>query len=217
MDHASSTTGDGIFTSTSQIALNLGFCVPLSTDGVIAQHCDKWIGCPVTSSRPTHPCCYGQFGVTNATSGYWYWFFNPDGGYTRRILLTHANPGTVTGAPANIRASFLRLSDMVSQPLPYFTNLNVRVRRQVAGVVGAFGPACRFRLDPPCSTTQLTVVADPVVSCGATGLTRSNTIYATTVAGANLYQFEFSRPGYTRRITSPTRAQVLNFVTFPCS
>ncbi|MBL7985406.1 MAG: hypothetical protein JNM91_10430, partial [Flavobacteriales bacterium] len=111
--------GDGVFTTLSQIALNLGFCVPLSTDGVIAQHCDKvdWLPGDIIQAQPI-PAVTAQFGVTNATSGYWYWFFNPDGGYTRRILLTHANPGTVNTVSAPIRASYLRLSDMVSQPLP---------------------------------------------------------------------------------------------------
>ena len=155
--------GDGIFTSTSQIASNLGFCVPISADVVIPSHCDKINWLPTDIIQATaNPAVTGQFGVTNSTSGYWFWFFNPDGGYTRRILQTHAAPGSVTGAPANVRSSYLRLSDIVTQPIPFFTNLNVRVRTQVAGVVGAFGPACRFKVDPPCATTQLTNLADPV-------------------------------------------------------
>ncbi|MBL0043762.1 MAG: T9SS type A sorting domain-containing protein [Flavobacteriales bacterium] len=208
--------GDGIFTSTSQIASNLGFCVPISADVVIPSHCDKINWLPTDIIQATaNPAVTGQFGVTNSTSGYWFWFFNPDGGYTRRILQTHAAPGSVTGAPANVRSSYLRLSDIVTQPIPFFTNLNVRVRTQVAGVVGAFGPACRFKVDPPCATTQLTNLADPVVSCGATGLTLSSTIYAANVVGATKYQFEFTRPGYLRRIANSTRSTILGFTTLP--
>ena len=121
----------------------------------------------------------------------------------------------MTGAPPNIRASYLRLSDLVTQPIPFFTNLNVRIRTRVAGVDGAFGPACRFKVDPPCATTQLTVVADPLISCGASGLTLSSTIHASNVVGANRYQFEFSRPGYLRRIAQPTRSTTLGFLTLP--
>ena len=209
-------SGDGIFTSTSTIANNLGFCVPLGNDAVLAAQCDKndWLPNDIIQAV-VNPAVTGQYGVSNANSGYQFWFFNPDGGYSRRVTQTHAAPGPVSGPPANIRSSYLRLSSMVTQPVPFYTNLNVRIRTQVAGVFSEFGPACRFRLDPPCTTTQLTTVADPVASCGATALTLTSTIYATTVNGATTYQFEFSKPGYLRRIASGTRSVALGFVTNP--
>jgi Secretion system C-terminal sorting domain len=154
--------------------------------------------------------------VNNANSGYQFWFFNPDGGYTRRLLQTHAVPGTFTGAPANIRASYLKLNSIVTTPLPVGTLLNVRVRRQVNGVYSEFGPACRFKIPAQvCQTTQLTTTATPVVSCGATVLLGS-TIYATPVAGANYYRFSFSRLGYARNAGSATNSLVLaNWSTLP--
>ena len=208
--------GDGIFTFTSQISNNLGFCVPVGTNSVIPAHCDKanWLPNEVIQAQ-VNAAVTAQFGVTNSTSGYQFWFFSPDGGYTRRVLQTHASPGVVTGAPANVRAAYLDLSSIITSPLPLYTNLNVRIRVQIAGVYSEWGPACRFRIDPPCATTQLTTSANPVVSCGAVGLTFGSTIYANNVAGANRYQFEFSRPGYLRRIASTTRSQVLNWVTNP--
>ena len=54
-----------------------------------------------------------------------------------------------------------------------------------------------------------------MVSCGATGLTLSSTIYATAVAGATTYQFEFSKPGYLRRIAVASRQVALSFTTNP--
>ena len=209
-------SGDGIFTFTSQISNNLGFCVPVGTNSVIPAHCDKanWLPNEVIQAQ-VNAAVTAQFGVTNSTSGYQFWFFSPDGGYTRRVLQTHASPGVVTGAPANVRAAYLDLSSLTTSPLPLYTNLNVRIRVQIAGVYSEWGPACRFRIDPPCATTQLTTSANPVVSCGATGLTLTSTVYANNVAGANRYQFEFSRPGYLRRIASTTRSQVLNWVTNP--
>ena len=209
-------SGDGIFASTSQISGHLGFCVPVGTDKVIPAHCDKddWTIEGIIQSQ-TNPAVTGQFGITNATSGYQFWFLNPDGGYNRRISQTHAAPGSVTGVPANQRAAYLRLSSIVSFPLPAYTNLNVRVRTQVAGVFSEWGPACRFALNPPCATTQLTTLASPVVSCGAENLALNSQIYATAVPGANMYQFEFTKPGYLRRIALPNRSTYLNFVTYP--
>ena len=208
--------GDGIFASLSQVSGNLGFCLPLGTDKVIPAHCDKndWTIVDIIQAQ-INPAVTAQYGVTNATSGYQFWFFNPDGGYNRRIAQTHAAPGTVTGVSANQRAAFLKLNAMVSYPLPAYTNLNVRVRTQVAGVFSEWGPACRFALNPPCATTQLTTLASPVVSCGATGLALTSRIYATAVPGANLYQFEFTKPGYLRRIAQTDRSTLLNFVTYP--
>ena len=206
---------DGVFTDLSQIAGNLGFCVPIGANELVASSCDRtdWMPTDIIQAQPD-PAVTAQYGITNSTSGYQFWFFNPDGGYTRRIALTHAAPGITTG-PANIRASYLKLNSLVTLPLPAYTNLNVRVRTQVAGVYNQFGPACRFRLDPPCTTTQLTTTANPVVSCGATGLSFASYIYANNVVGATTYQFEFSRPGYLRRITSNTRQRQLTWVTLP--
>ena len=209
-------SGDGVFASVSQISGHLGFCVPLGTDKVIPAHCDKddWTLADIIQSQ-LNSAVTAQYGITNATSGYQFWFTNPDGGYNRRISQTHAAPGSVSGAPANQRAAYLKLSAIVSYPLPAYTNLNVRVRTQVAGVFSEWGPACRFALNPPCATTQLTTTASPVVSCGATGLLLSSRIYATAVPGANLYQFEFTKPGYLRRIEFADRSTLLNFVTYP--
>jgi predicted RNA-binding protein with TRAM domain len=63
----------------------------------------------------------------------------------------------------------------------------------------------------PCAPTQLTVAADPFVSCGATGLLLDGTsvIAATEVPGANKYQFRFRRGSYTRYIAVTTRSFAL--------
>jgi hypothetical protein len=161
-----------------------------------------------------------QFGVHNANSGYQYWVTNPNGGFSRRITLTHTSPGTAypAGTTGSLRSTYFALSTMngSSPYIPLGILLNVRVRSQVNGVYGNFGPACRLMLPlPTCATTQLTTTASPVISCGATGLTFSSVIWANNVPGATGYQFEFSKPGYTRRILSPSRSQALSFVTLP--
>ena len=70
----------------------------------------------------------------------------------------------------------------------------------------------------PCLPTQLTTTADPVISCGATGLLMNgtNTISATAVPGANKYQFRFRRGSYNRSIAWPTRSfQLYKWATKP--
>ncbi len=71
----------------------------------------------------------------------------------------------------------------------------------------AFEDGLRTGIDP-CLPTQLTTTADPVISCGATGLLMNgtNTISATAVPGANKYQFRFRRGSYNRSIAWPTRS-----------
>lgn len=63
----------------------------------------------------------------------------------------------------------------------------------------------------PCAPTQLTTAADPVISCGATGLLLdgSSVIAATEVPGANKYQFRFRRGSYSRLIALNGRSFAL--------
>jgi hypothetical protein len=199
----------------------LGFCVPMSTDALMASSCDVENATLTTVLRAElNPAVTAQFGSHNTNSGYQYWVTNPHGGFSRRLLLTHSAPGT--GAPAGTpnaqKASWFALSSMNSSAplIPQGILLNIRVRTQVNGVYGNFGPACRLIIPTPtCATTQLTTTATPTISCGATGLSFSSVIWANAVSGATGYQFEFSKPGYTRRILSPTRSQALSFVTVP--
>lgn len=83
----------------------------------------------------------------------------------------------------------------------------------MANVNAEWGAACRLKLDPTafCQTTQLTTTADPVVSCGASGLlvNGTNQVHAIAVPGANRYQFRFTRPGYTRNIAVNGRSLTL--------
>ncbi len=201
----------------------LGFCVPLGSSALQAASCDVNNATSTTVLRaiiePAVSATYIPAHPNNANNGYQYWVTNPNGGFSRRLLLTHANPGAgwPAGTPAAQRAGWFRLNAMSSPAaVPQGVLLNVRVRSLLSGTYSAFGPACRLVLPvPACQTTQLTTTANPVVSCGATGLSLTSSIHADAVTGATGYQFEFSKPGYLRRITSSTRSQALNFVTSP--
>jgi hypothetical protein len=199
----------GIFTSTASVAL--GFTLPMGANfnQLTASRCDRENYLPSDFIQcGEDPAVTAQYGVTNSTSGYQFWIFDPNGGYSRRVLMTHATASTTYPAgPA--RCSYLRFSQLTTNPVPNDKLLNVRIRSLVAGVYNNFGPACRVKIDlsTNCPTTQLlNNVADPRHSCGITGvmLNGSRTLYAVAVSAANKYQFEFVKSGYLRRIASPT-------------
>ncbi len=210
------------FTSTSFSAL--GFCVPLGSGTLHPASCDVMTATPTTvlhaNPDPAVTALYSISTPTvNANTGYQFWITNPNGGFSRRILFTHAAPGNgwPIATPTAQKASYFRLNAMSSPPtVPLGVLLNVRVRSLLNGTYGVFGPACRLYLPvPPCQLSQLTTTASPVISCGATGLSLTNTIYATSVTGATHYQFEFSKTAYLRKITVPTNSVALSFVTNP--
>lgn len=67
------------------------------------------------------------------------------------------------------------------------------------------------------AVSQLTTTAAPIISCGATNVViNGGVLWAISVPGANRYQFQFTRPGYSRNIAVPTRDLILsNWVTLP--
>jgi hypothetical protein len=213
----------GNFTSTS--TTSAAFCnEPASTQTLISSHCDRenWLITDVIIAS-ANPAVSQQWGVGDQTDdGYQFWFENPLGGYTRRMFRDHATSGG--NGPANaIRATKLKLSTMVTNPLPTNTLLNVRVRARVNGVNGKWGPVCRFKIDPnACTLTKLNdIVGDPNLSCGVTGKQvgasgQAGKIYAKGVySGGNPatnYRFEFSEvgEGYLRTITTTSAALLLS-------
>ncbi|MCY7306991.1 MAG: T9SS type A sorting domain-containing protein, partial [Rhodoferax sp.] len=210
------------FTSTS--FSTLGFCVPLGSGTLHPASCDVMTATPTTVLHANlDPAVTALYSIStptvNANTGYQFWITNPNGGFSRRILFTHAAPGTgwPIATPTAQKASYFRLNAMSNPPtVPLGVLLNVRVRSLLNGTYGVFGPACRLYLPvPPCQLSQLTTTASPVISCAATGLSLTSLIYATPVTGATGYQFEFSKTAYLRKITSPTSSVALSFVTNP--
>ncbi|MBK7085827.1 MAG: T9SS type A sorting domain-containing protein [Flavobacteriales bacterium] len=203
--------GNGNFTFTSQLLNGQGFCLPLGTDRVKPSRCDLENLLPTDwTAAEENPAVSAQFGIGNqADDGYQFWFFNPDGAYSRRVLVTHAtNNYLFPWGPA--RCSYLRLSDLVTLPLPHNTLLNLRVRSLVNGVYSEFGPACRLKIDlvNQCPTTQLVDDANsPNHSCGLINvlLDGSQYLHAVYVANVVKYQFEFDdiNSTYLRRIAIP--------------
>ena len=158
----------------SQIAGAGTFCLPLGEVEPIWSSCDKldWVDNKFIVCHANAPVT-AQYGVTNATSGYEFWFFDPNGTYSFRRFRSHAtSDGTGSGA---LRACHFKINgwvNTVATPhIPANILLNVRVRGRVAGNNLAFGPACLFKIDPSLATCpRVELQDDPAnvddYSCG---------------------------------------------------
>jgi hypothetical protein len=205
--------GAGIFGATAEVTL--GFSTTLGTDRLTSTRCDRenYLPSEFIQAVP-NASVQMQYGIGDPTDdGYQFWFFNPNGGYSRRILITHANANAVF-PPGADRCSYLKFSSVVTSPIPTDVLLNVRVRTMMNGVYSEFGPACRLKIDltSQCPTTQLLDAPnDPRHSCGRTGCTLngSTTLHCVPVSAANRYQWEFTKPGQTRRTTTTGSSLVL--------
>ncbi|MBL7983480.1 MAG: T9SS type A sorting domain-containing protein, partial [Flavobacteriales bacterium] len=203
---------------------------PASAQTLIAAHCGRlnWLPTDVIIAS-ANAAVSAQWGIGNQTDdGYQFWFEDPCGSYTRRILRTHAVSGGNGPADA-IRATKLKINSMVTLPIPANTLLNVRVRTLVNGSFGTWGPACQFMVNPTaCTITQLNnVVASPNYSCGVTGKSvgasgNAGKIFANVVTSggnpATNYRFEISllAEGYTRNAVSNTAVlQLAAWQTLP--
>ena len=164
------------FTSTATPAQ--AFCSPIGTDVLTVASCDKmnWLNTQFIVCNPNNAVS-AQWIDGNQPSevddGYQFWFYNPVGGYNRRVLRTHSTSGGY-GPPSATRACHLKLN-FASNPLPANVFLNVRVRSLVNNVFSEFGPACRFKIDAAsaaCPPTQLDnnpLNIGTTYSCGVTG------------------------------------------------
>ncbi|MEO8587861.1 MAG: T9SS type A sorting domain-containing protein, partial [Flavobacteriales bacterium] len=216
-------TANGTFGSLSSIANNGGFCVPMGTDKLIYTSCDKldWVvGNYIVAA--TNPAVSAQFGVTNTTSGYEFWFFNPNGGYSFRRFRDHATSDGFSPNNAT-RACHAKINNWSAiDQIPANMLMNVRVRGRVAGVNNEWGPACRFKIDPIQAACPLTKLMDipgnPYLSCGATRIWgNGNYVYARPVTGATQYQFRFriDAEGFLAVRTTSSYFVQLNWVSSP--
>jgi|GEM_PF-2657732 len=222
---------------------NGAFCVPLGDDKPIFSSCDKldWVNNKFLVCH-SNPAVSAQYGVANTTSGYEFWFFDPNGTYSFRRFRNHAtSDGYGSGAT---RACHFKVNgwvnSMATPHLPANRLLNVRVRGRVAGNNLAFGPACLFKIDPALAACpRVKLQDDPAntadFSCGVSrdfgGPSRpANRIYAdpprpVPVVPSNLvrYQFRFRIPGENICIVRPPQTSarmVLNWsngVPLECS
>jgi hypothetical protein len=161
----------------------------------------------------------GANSVQDNNSGYEFWIFDPNGGYSFRRFRSH-NVSDGFASVGATRACHMKLNNWaVASQVPAFDLMNVRVRARVNGVNGEFGPACRLMIDPvraACPLTQL--IDEPSNQYFSCGVIRqwgqSNSIIAARpVSGANRYQFRFRLPaeGFEVVITRTTYTLPLNW------
>ena len=184
------------------------FCLPTGPVGPLASRCDllTWTtaGTMICAPIPEVSALFVPGAANNqqpSNTGYEFWFFNPDGGYSKRIFNSHQ---VSNGYPqTETKACHLRLTHTAfnADPLPVGTLLNVRMRARVNGVNTGWGPACRFQLggDPAaCWPTQLVDISTMANhSCGVTRIFGSTAtdqrLQAYQLQGAIWYRYELRK------------------------
>ena len=192
--------------NTTPIALssNGAVQVPVGTNDLLYTSCDKefWVSGEyvVCNEDAAVAADYNGGGAAGADSGYDFWFYNPNGGYSYIRQRRH----NVSDNFANIgssRTCHMKVNNWATaNHIPNGVKLNVRVRAVVNNVPANWGPACRFVRDETLATCPPTKLFDvpgnpQFYSCGVTRQFVNNTanrIYARPVTGANKYRFTFS-------------------------
>ncbi|MBL7951114.1 MAG: lamin tail domain-containing protein [Flavobacteriales bacterium] len=214
-------TGNFASGAESALAVNYDngtFCVPIGTDRPIFSSCDKldWVNDQfIVATENT--AVSAQYGTSNTTSGYEFWFFDPNGSYSFRRFRSHATTdGSGAGA---LRANHFRINAWTNTSatphLPANVLLNVRIRGRVNGGNLPFGAACLFKLDAVRAACPLVKLQDNPLntadhSCGVSRVfgganSSANKVVANppqfvgvvpAVASASVrYQFRFRLPG----------------------
>ena len=195
---------NGAFGSLSQITGNAySFCLPIGEVEPIYTSCDKlwWRTGEYLVATPDAAVSAvwvegGANSVQSPTTGYEFWFYNPNGGYSFRRFRSH----NVSDGYANVgatRTCHMRVNNWaVANHIPQFDLMNVRIRTRVLGVNGDWGPACRFIRNEAlaqCPPTKLMdIPGNPFLSCGQfRQFVTNQRIHARPVSGANLYQWRF--------------------------
>ncbi|MBK6551014.1 MAG: T9SS type A sorting domain-containing protein [Flavobacteriales bacterium] len=221
-------SGNGQFGSVSAIANGAAFCLPVGDDRVLYSHCDRlyWESGQfiVATENAAVSAAYATPTLRNS-SGYLFWFFDPNGSYSFRRFRKHSeSDGAGTGA---LRANHFRINAWTNTPssphLPEGVLLNVRIMGRVNWSWGTWGPACLFKIDPAlaqCPPTNLVNTPGiPEYSCGVFKPFGSNAkLYTWARPGANSYQFEFTLPGegtFEKVLTGNSNQLVLNWVEDP--
>jgi hypothetical protein len=206
---------NGNFGSVSAVIGNGGFCLPLGGDKLIFTSCDKmdWVSNQFIVAAE-NPAVSAEFGVSNTTSGYQFWWFDPNGTYGYAKFRSHAtSDGFGTGAT---RACHARINNWSPNQIPANVMMNVKVRGRVNGTNLPWGPVCRFMIDPlraACPFTKLVdIPANTNFSCGVTrtwGGSSLSKVVAKAVDGATQYQFRWNNAELAAPVIRTTTTPVL--------
>jgi len=203
------------------------FCLPMGPAEPICSSCDKedWRTRKYVVAKPD--AAVNAQWVPNApnsaqdpTTGYDFWFFDPNGGYSYVRSRRHNTSDGFANVGANRTAHMLINNWPAAFHLQPGVLYNYRIRSVVQGVPGDWGRACRFRIDPVvavCPRTRLmacdsqsggTTSNLDKVSCNSIRVNALNQyLYAQPVPGATQYQWRFRScgdPGFIELYTTTT-------------
>ncbi len=215
---------NGDFGSVSQITGNAySFCIPMGNDELIYTSCDKywWRTAEyiVATENPAVSAIWVDGGANNVQSnstGYEFWFYNPNGGYSFRKFRSH-NVSDGMGNIGATRSCHLKINNWAAAShIPEGELMNVKVRGRVLGNNLAWGPACRFVRDEAlalCPPTKLMDIPGNVnLSCGQfRQFVGGQRVYARPIGGATQYQWRFRIPAENVEIIRSTNNYILPF------
>ncbi len=192
--------------SVSAISGDQGFCLPIGTDRLIYTSCDKldWLNNQflVASANAAVSAEWVPNAPNSAqdpTSGYDFWFFDPNGSYSFVRQRRHDQPDGFGNVGAT-RTAHMQINNWaLANHIPTGVLMNVRVRGVVNGDPMEWGPACRFKIDPVAAACPMTKLMDipgnQFLSCGQyRQWAPGSKVHARPVSGATAYQFRFRQP-----------------------
>jgi hypothetical protein len=201
----------------SAVINNGGFCLPLGGDQLIYTSCDKldWVNNQFLVAAP-NTAVSAQWQVGNQTDdGYQFWIFDPNGTYGYTKFRNHATSDGF-GPPSATRACHMQINNWSPNQIPANVLMNAKVRSRVNGINSAWGPVCRFKIDPIAAACPLTKLMDipgnQFFSCGVTrawGSGAANRVVARTVDGATQYQFRWNNSELEAPVVRTTTTAVL--------
>jgi hypothetical protein len=216
--------GNGDFGSISQITGNpYSFCLPMGDVEPIYTSCDKfwWRTGEFLVATPDATVSaewieLAPNAAQSTTTGYEFWFYNPNGGYSFRRFRNHRLSDGFGPASA-VRACHMRVNNWaVANHIPEFDMMNVRIRPVINGVSGDWGPACRFvrnealSLCPP--TKLMDIPGNQFLSCGQFRQfgVPGQRIHSRPVAQATQYEWRFRIPAENTEIIRSSTTYFLN-------
>ncbi|HQZ43623.1 MAG TPA: hypothetical protein PK735_12110, partial [Flavobacteriales bacterium] len=177
--------------------------IPVGSNDLLYSSCDKYFwatGEYVVANEDPDVAATWLANQPNAaqsgTSGYDFWFYNPDGGYSYIRQRRH-NVSDNFASIGSARTCHMKVNNWAAaNHIPEFVEVNVRVRAVVNNVPKKWGPACRFTRNEAlanCTPTKLfDIPGHFAYSCGVTrafNTATANRLYARPVAGATKYRF----------------------------
>ncbi|MFZ1688036.1 MAG: T9SS type A sorting domain-containing protein [Flavobacteriales bacterium] len=197
---------EGFAGTLAQHGTDGSFSTDMGTDHLVEQSCDAngltatgYVRAASNSDVAAQVVPPGTWSLQPYNSGYEFWFFDPDGGYSKTVYQSLRVLNGQGGANANARYLKLNHTAFTSDPLPLNKTLNVRVRARVVGVNNDWGPACRIKVngttDAYWETHLVDLPGDPFNSCDVTmdfdPVGVDNVIYAVRRIGSLAYHYRF--------------------------